>query len=139
MSPKEEVEVLMNRGMHLVEELLHEEGAFDPFAVVEDSEGDLISICIGEEYEIPEGVEAIDLLEDIMAVQLQQNKQSAIAIFSLFTAVNEEGAEMTLIQVGLEHLEEYSAYLYLPFEITNGEVQIGEMVASARESVLFNK
>ena len=138
MSPKEEVESLMDEGFALAETLLKEHGEFYPFGFAMNLDGEIISIGAKGETDHPPSQELIDLLEAAFRQGAEANEYKAIAIFFDVLVAPPGGKKTDAIQVGLEHQSGYCANVFRPYRRTLlGKIKFGELFANRREGSVF--
>ena len=138
MSPKEEVELLMNDGMVFAELMLSKHGEFHPFSRALDVGGKIQNVDAFDGREFPPGKEALEFLESGLRVKVLKDKDLAVSIFSNVTVRSSETNEsIDAIQVGLEHSSGYAVNVYFPYEITPEGPVFGELFANSRSPAVF--
>lgn len=138
MSPKEEVELLMNHGMEFAVEMLRKYGEFFPFARAMDPGGGILVLEAYDGREQPPSAELAELLEAGLRKGVERGDYGAVAIFLDVRVGSLDSPERRdAVQVGLEHRDDYRANVYLPYTLVNDEVEFGETFAHEREATIF--
>ena len=138
MTPKAQVELLMNEGVPFAERMLSEHGEFYPFGVVMTAEATIVHVGAKDGREHPPSQAVLDLLLNHMKASAADGRYRAIAAF-FDVRVQRPGARVKTdaIQVGLEHQEGYCADVFFPYSIEKGSVRFGEIFAQRRTGTVF--
>jgi lipid II:glycine glycyltransferase (peptidoglycan interpeptide bridge formation enzyme) len=138
MSPKEECEVLMNELMPIGINFLKKYGEFYPYAAVMNMDG---SIRLLEYYDGNEFPESKDLINNLRETcqQFAGNKEiKASGIVWNTSLISSNAKEEDVILVSLEHKDEYSIKVALPYK--KGffkKVKLGNLLALEGEKTIF--
>lgn len=143
MTPKEEVEELMNAGLPLAERMLREHGEFYPYAVIRKSDGEIVHVGAQDKSTArPASSTLIDILEEAIRRQAEAGELAATALF-FDVLVKPPGGESKgdAIQIALEHRSGYGADVYFPYVLAtrNGEIAFGSQFAQGRSRTIFRE
>jgi len=152
MTPKDEVEQLMNNGVEVATKMLREDGEFypfgvmktaggeiQPFGVVKTAGGEVQYIEASEGSENPSSGELIAFVRERVRQQAQAGNYVAIAMFyDVRIAPPGEKTKSPAVQVELEHRSGYCADVFFPYSRNKvGVVVFGETFANKREPTVF--
>jgi hypothetical protein len=138
MTPKEEVEVLMNEGMKFASLMLSQHGEFLPFGNALKPDGRIVAVGASDGTEHPKSQTLIDLLVDGFKKAVSRGEYTAIGIFfDVRISRPADGKKVDAVQVGLEHKDGYCADVFFPYTVTHGQVSLGEIFAQSRDAVVF--
>src|SRR6266487_4654108 len=138
MTPKEEVEILMNEGIKFAKQMLSQHGEFLPFANALRPNGKIVDVGASDGTEQPKSQNLIDLLIDGLRGAVSQGEYIAIAIFfDVKVSRPGDGKKVDAVQVGVEHKDGYCADVFFPYTLTQGDVTVDGVFAQSREAVLF--
>jgi len=140
MTPKEEVEALMNEGIAFATKLLSEHGEFFPFGVTMHSLGEIQYVAAYDGDEHPPSEEIANLLLAAFRDRATAGEYKATAIFINVTLRDQtDGSGRDAVQAGLDHLSGYSVNVFFPYSLSqSGNVEFDDLVATARESTIFD-
>ena len=139
VSPKEQVEALMNEGLPFAEQMLREHGEFYPYAYAMTNAGEIQAIGTSVSTERPKSLDVIATLEGGLAQRARDEDIKAIAVF-VDVLVTPPGQEKTdAVSVSLEHRSGYCVEVIFPYiRGEDGSPTFGELYASAREGAIFS-
>jgi hypothetical protein len=138
VTPKLEVEQLMNEGIGLAETLLARYGEFFPFAVSMHPLGEIRHVNAYDGREQPPAHEVKELLLSALRQLVVTGESKAVAVFvnvTLRDATGEPAGDA--VQVGLEHASGYCVDLVFPSTLGTGSAQLGEPFALPRSPLIF--
>lgn len=141
MTPKEEVEELLNAGLPFAQDMLLKHGEFQPFGAVmtPESRVDLVAGYDGEDPLPADGVVA--LLMDGFLKGAAEGRYKAIALFMNVTVdfgESQAGEQTLAIQAGLEHQAGYCANVFLPYvEASDTDLEFQDLIAARRDGGVF--
>ena len=139
MTPKEEVEVLMNEGIKFARQMLGEHGEFLPFGNALRPNGKIVDVGASDGTEHPRSKALIDLLIDGFRQAALEGEYVAIAVFfDVRVSRPSDGQKVDAVQVGLEHKSGYCADVFFPYTLAQGRLDFGEIFAQARDAVVFS-
>lgn len=132
-------EELLNAVVPLAKKMLNEHGEFYPYGGVMKPNGQIVSVGAREGNEHPPSPEVVDLLREGFKTGAQSNEYKATAIVCDVT-ITLPGSEdkSDAIAVALDHRDNYSVVVLLPYRIADGEVEYGEILAQAGENDIFS-
>ena len=141
MTPKEDVEQLMNEGIEFAARMLREHGEFYPFGVVRKADGNIQHVGASDGREKPPSAALIDVLRSSYRQEGQAGRYSATAMFYDVRIVPPgKSAKSDAVQVELEHSGGYCANVFFPYtRDEGGHVSFGEIFASKRDPTVFGK
>jgi hypothetical protein len=138
MTPKEEVEVLMNEGIKFAGQMLSEHGEFFPFGRALRPNGKIVDVGASDGTEHPRSQKLIDLLVNGFKEAARQGEYIAIAIFfDVKVARPSDGRKVDAVQVGLEHKTGYCADVFFPYTLAQRDVAFGNIFAQKRDALVF--
>lgn len=138
MSPKEECETLMNELMPIGVKLLKKHGEFYPYGAVINKDDTIKLLGFYEGNEFPPSK---DIIDDLIVAcnQLAVNgeiKASGIAWNTSVISTN--GKETDSILISLEHIDNYSVKVGLPYKIgLFKKVKFGKLFALEGDKSIF--
>jgi len=128
VTPKEQVELLMNDGIGFAETLLRKHGELFPFGVSMHSLGEIRHVNVYDGREQPPPAEVTSLLISALRQLADRGESNAVALFANVTIQDRAGEQIRdAIQVGLEHASGYRINVFFPYSLVDGEVEIGEL------------
>ena len=137
MTPKEECEVLLESLLSVSETLLKKNGEFYPIGAVLTNENTITFTSVQSDNEFPNPQNIIDNLisSHKQMVQKEEIKASGIAWNS---TASSNGKSFDAIIVSLEHKEDYSVIVGLPYKIgLFKKVKLGELFAQNGNNDIF--
>jgi len=138
MTPKEQVEQLMNEGIPFVKQMLSEHGEFYPFGVALMADGKIRHVGAKGDSEHPRSQDLLDILFVALRDGAKDGKYKAIAVFiDVRVPRPTDGRKVDAVQVGLEHRDHYCADVFFPYTIAGSSVAFGEVFASKRVGVVY--
>jgi len=141
MSPKEQLEMLMNELMPFAEQCLNEWGEFYPFGGMLYMDGELAHVGAKiEGDDQPPSKELIDVLVDghQKLVELGEIKASA-AIFRVDVNDPQTGEKTEAVQCNLDHLDGISAEVFHPYQLVNGIAVWDSIFAQEGKYQIFSR
>ena len=138
MTPKEDVERLMNEGIGFAEALLAKHGEFFPFAISMHALGEMRHVNAYDGREQPPVHEAKELLLSALRQLAASGESKAVAVFTDVTLRDSHGGPAgDAVQVGLEHAAGYCVDVIFPYTSTANAVQLDEPFALPRSPQVF--
>src|SRR5215471_11575087 len=117
MTPKEQVEVLMNEGISFAERMLREHGEFFPFGVVRKADGSVQHVGAWDGRDKPPSKDVSDVLNQGFRKGAESGDYEATAIFMDVLTTPPGGSSKTdAVQVGLEHRSGYCVDVFFPYQ-----------------------
>jgi light-regulated signal transduction histidine kinase (bacteriophytochrome) len=139
-TPKQEAEELMNDLLPLAKRMLSEHGEFYPYGGYMDRIGKIVHV--GAQLEgtnKPESRPLIEILRDDFRKLAALEKCKATAVIFDVRIMPPGAVEKSdAIQVCLDHLENYSAEVFFPYRISDGEVVYGAVFAQRGDGLIFS-
>ena len=137
MTPKEECEVLLEALLSASENLLKKNGEFYPIGAVLTNDGSATFTAAYSDNEFPDSQSVIsDLISSHK--QMAQKEEIKASGIAWNATVSSNGKPSDAIVVSLEHKEDYSVIVGLPYKITLfKKVKFGELFAQNGNSNIF--
>lgn len=137
-SAKQDVEALMNDFIGFAEQMLSEHGEFFPYGAAMKPNGELVSVAGYAGTEQPPSQEIIDLLNDGFVNAARSGEYKATALFyDVRVSLPDDGTKSDAVAVALDHKDNYSAVVLLPYQIHDGQVSFGEIFAQQGANSIF--
>jgi hypothetical protein len=139
MTPKQESEILLNGVLPFAEKMLREHGEFYPYGGYIDDEGKIVAVGGDDpETDFPKSSDLICVLKNSFREMVSVSKCRAIAIvFNVRVKLPASNMESDAIQVCVDHIANYSAQVFFPYRISQGEVVYGETFAQEGNHDIF--
>lgn len=137
MTAKEECEVLLDTLLAASEKLLKKNGEFYPIGAVLSKDNNIAFTALHSDNEFPDSQSVIS---DLICAhkQLAQNKEIKVSGISWNGAVDSEGKTTDAIIVSLEHTDDYSVIVGLPYKRSLfNRIKFGELFAQNGNNDIF--
>lgn len=134
MTPKEQVEIMLEDLLQFARKMLVEHGEFHPFGSYLASNGDVVNM--GVQMDGGGGADRMRLLQ----LALQERKGCAIAygIASNVWLPQSDDVGLDAVKVFLEHRDGYCADVFCPYDLSKGDpLIVAEIFAQRGDSVFF--
>lgn len=138
MTPKEEVEVVLNAIIPFAEEQLKKNKTFYPFGMVMLNDGSVAQTICEFEVDHPQSMDVINRIKEIHSNDAKNNiiKISGICWDSKIELAN--GKKTDAMCVRLEHIDNYSIELYKPYSFSLfGKLQTSDILAQKGNREIF--
>ena len=137
MTPKEECEILLEALLSASENLLKKNGELYPIGAVLRNESSATFTAVQSDKDFPDSQSIINDLISSHKQMAQKNEIKASGIAWIGT-VSHNGKPSNAIIVSLEHKEDYSVIVGLPYKIgLFKKVKLGELFAQAGNRDVF--
>ena len=139
MTPKQEVEELMNEGIAFVKKMLREHGGCHPFGVVRKSDGQVQHVGASNGLDYPAAKDLIAILRKSYRQEAEVSHYEATGLF-YDVRIAPPGTEhkTDAVQVELEHRSGYCANVFFPYSRdAKGHLVFGEIFATKRDGTVF--
>ncbi|MBR2455077.1 MAG: hypothetical protein IKB36_03395 [Clostridia bacterium] len=137
MTAKEECEVLLDTLLSASEKLLKKNGEFYPIGAVLSNDNNVTFTALHSNNEFPDSQSVIN---DLICAhkQLAQNNEIKVSGISWNGAVDLEGKTTDAIIVSLEHKDDYSVIVGLPYKSSLfNKIKFGELFAQNGNKDIF--
>ena len=137
MSQKEECEVLLDALLAAAASLLEEHGEFYPIGAVLTTDGAATFTAVHDGDEFPDSRQVI---QDLIAAHKQMAQANEIKASGIAwnAVIASEGKKSNAIIVSLEHQDDYSVIVGLPYTIgLCKKIQYGELFAQRGNNDVF--
>jgi hypothetical protein len=127
LSPRDEMNDLLNAAVEVASELLESNGEFDPFALALQGDGKVIHL---EAENVEEEAEAETLVENLRQTLRERLPElRAIAVVADVTVEDEEAEAMTAaVSIQMEHINSDPIDCFVPYEINGDELEMADLV-----------
>lgn len=144
MGPKQQCEVLMNAGVPLAQQILGQRGEFLPFAAAMRDDGEIVYLgaydgrkdrpLFGSQPDL------VNSLTDTLLAGARRREYVATALFcDVDFSLPAQRESVAAIAVSLDHRENYSVVVLLPYTIEDGKVGLGAARAEAGKGDIFRR
>ncbi len=127
----------MNAVLPLAEKLLTEHGEFFPYGGAMTPDGEIVSVAVYDGNENPPSSEVIDSLHKAFHTAAQNNEYKATALVYDVRVRLSNGEPSDALAIELDHESGYSVIVLIPYILSNGQLQYGEISAQAGEGNVF--
>lgn len=137
MSPREEIDRLLNAMMPFADKMLSQHGEFFPFAGALRPDGSIVSVGAYDGREQPPSA---DVIKDLLAAlrnDAQQGRVDATAIVYDVRLSDPKREQRDAVVVSLDHRGGMSANVVFPYMIQRGVVQFGDPIRQINEDKIF--
>src|SRR5205085_10316511 len=128
MNAKQESEKLMNAVLPLAEKMLRQYGEFYPYGGYMKPDGTIVDAG-GDDPDTnrPRSKDLIYVLRSSFREMASKKQCKAVAVvFDVAVNVPNSNQKSDAIQVCVDHTDGYSAEVFFPYQIINGEIVYGE-------------
>ena len=137
-TPKEEVQLLMDEGLPFAEERLREDGEFLPFGVVLTIEGQIRQVAVPKTNKR----RVLSNPESLFSRLRGRARNGQFVAVALFTDSQVQdprsNEEVSVVKVGLEHVDGYCANILIPYALPLEEIDLGEVMVTKRSGEVFD-
>lgn len=138
MVPKEECEVLLDALLSASENFLKKNKDFYPIGAVMTQDGTTAYTAIHSDNEFPDSESIISELTTVHKTKAENNEIKASGIAWNATIVSSDGKKSDAIIVSLEHRENYSVIVGLPYKFgLFKKIQFGGLFAEEGKNDIF--
>jgi hypothetical protein len=135
---KEACETLMNAVLPFAVKCLSENGEFYPYGGVIRSSGEIAFEAAYDGEDHPPSLDLIKLLRAAFIEQAGRGKLLATAVvYDVTTTLPSSGQRSDAIAIDLDHRDNYSVTVYLPYELADAAPQFGEAFAKEGDFAVF--
>jgi hypothetical protein len=133
-----ECEQLMNSALPLAKQMLREHGEFFPFGMALNAKGQVVAVATGLEHEQPTSEDLIRQLKQIFRAQATAGEYRATALtFDARLRTPAKGMMVDAIAVALDHRDNYSVVVFLPYRLEREKLTLGDMFAQEGAGEVF--
>ncbi len=137
-SPREACDRLMNAVIPFAEEMLTKHGEFYPYGGALGPDGEVVSIGVAGDDEHPLSADVIRDLKAALVSGARNGKYVATAIaFDARIAMPNTGERSDAVAIALDHVEDYSIVVYIPYKIRSGAPEFGDPIAESGAAEIF--
>ena len=133
-----ECEQLMNAALPLAKQMLQEHGEFFPFAMALNTKGQIAAVAAHDENHAT-SEDLIRQLKEIFVRQATAGEYRATALIYEVQVQSpaKKGVKTDAIAVALDHRDNYSVVVLLPYHLEGGKLTLGEMFAQRGSGEVF--
>lgn len=141
MTPKQEVEQLMNEVLPIAKRMLREHGEFFPYGGYMKSSGEIVHVGAKDPAtDRPKSKDLIAILQSSFQELVRSGQCKAVAlVYDVSVTLPQSNCRSDAIQVCVDHVGNYSAEVFFPYKKTNHEVIFGEVFAQQGKYLFFKK
>jgi len=135
---KTECEAILNEMVPFAERMLQEYGEFFPFGGAMKANGETVYVAGYDGREKPPSADIIGLLNDAFRSGARSGEYKATALvydIRILPPLSEQKSDA--VAVSLNHRDNYSAVVILPYQLKNGGVVFGEVFAEKGDADVF--
>ena len=134
----EDCEALLNDVLPVAEGFLTQHGEFYPFGAVMKPDGEIIRMAGNDEREQPLAADIVQTLKAGFAQGAEAGAYKATALVTNVRVVAPFSTqESDAIAISLNHVDDYSVIVVLPYEIKDGKLITGELFTLDGEADIF--
>nr|HEV7954860.1 hypothetical protein [Candidatus Acidoferrales bacterium] len=139
MTTKRESEILLFGILPLAKKMLKEYGEFHPYGGYLDCEGKIVEVGVDDpDTEYPKGRDLVYVLKSRFREMASANECKAVAVvFNVIVTLPDSENKSDAIQVSIEHVDGYSAEVFLPYRISDGEVAYRDVFSQEGKHDIF--
>jgi hypothetical protein len=135
---KADCETLMNEAIPFAKRMLREHGEFYPYGYVMKPSGEIALKAGYDGTEHPKSQVIIDLLTAGFKEDAAAGRVKATALVYDIRVIPPGASEKSdAIAIGLDHRDNYSVVVILPYVLNHGEISVGTAFAQRREPHIF--
>jgi len=135
---KSECEQLMNSALPRAKQMLQEHGEFFPFGLALNARGKIVAVAPYDQREHPTSEDFIRQLKHVFGVQAKAGEFRATAlIYDVRVEAATKGEKTDAIAVALDHRDNYSVVVFLPYRLEGEKLTLGEMFAQQGPGEVF--
>jgi hypothetical protein len=141
MSAKRECEILMNEMLPLAEKMLAQFGEFYPYGGYMKCNGEIVHVGAKEpETDRPKSKNLIAILQNSFRSLANTHQCKATAVVcDVVVPLPNETRTSDAIQVFLDHVDDYSAEVFFPYQIIDDQIVYAETFAQEGKYEVFGK
>ena len=136
--PKSDCETIMNSVLPFAEKMLTDHGEFIPFGGAMRENGQLVSVAGYDGAGHPMSNDTIALIKDGFIAAARQGEYKATAIvYDVKVKLPASEEKSDAIAVSLNHRDNYSIVVFIPYRIDNRRLILGTAFAQKGEADIF--
>jgi hypothetical protein len=136
--PKVDCEALLNAVLPFAEQMLATCGELIPFAGAMRPDGEIVSVAGYDGNEQPRSTDIIDLITESFAASARDGEYLSTAIvYCARVKLPSMEEKSDAIAVALDHRDDYSIIVFLPYEIDAGKLSVGTAFVQEGAAKIF--
>lgn len=140
MTAKQEVEEFMNGLMGLAVTHIEHSGTFNPFFAVltRDDKGEVCAVEPDRESDTPTPPK--EMLREIARQRINEGDVKIVALIFDFLMIHPDTRKkVDAVHMQLTHADGYAVDIYVPYRVTKGKFNAGELISRPGHNVLFGE
>jgi hypothetical protein len=138
MPAKDDCNQLLNATLPFAEQMLRDHGEFFPFGAQMLPDGKIVSVAADDGEDHSRSQSLIDVLRAAFRAGAAEGDLLATALVYDVRVVPPGGSEKSdAIALNLDHRDNYSVRVFLPYTITDGQPIIGDAFANGGDYSIF--
>jgi hypothetical protein len=139
-NPKSECEQLLGALLPFAEKMLSKHGEFFPYGGTMDAAGKINFSAADNGTEHPPSATLIDMLKADFIDGATHGKYKATAlVYDVRVVVPSTGLKSDAIAIDLDHRDDYSIRVYIPYRLDGGKLVLDTLVAEKGAGQIFAK
>ncbi|HUO12176.1 MAG TPA: hypothetical protein VMU37_05410 [Caulobacteraceae bacterium] len=135
---KDDCETLMNAVLPFAAQMLTEHGEFFPYGGAMTESGDIVSVAGYDGRDQPPSADLIrQLKRDFVAAAKKAKYKATVVVYDVRVSIPKSGEKSDAIAMALDHREDYSVTLFLPYQLVDGEPVYGEIFGGKGDGDIF--
>jgi hypothetical protein len=137
MTPREELNLLLDAAMRKALRLVQEQGSHMPFAVAVTTNGEQVDIA-GDDREVADPQARHAWITQQVSAAVAAGQYRAVAVVrNIELTHNKTGKQADAVEVTLDHVDDQPVTCYMPYELRRGRLNTAEIVATAPSASFF--
>jgi hypothetical protein len=135
---KSECELLMNSALPVAKQMLQEHGEFFPFGLALNAKGQVLTVAGHDESEHPTSEDFIRQVKQTFVARAAAGEYRATAlVYEVQVQTPNRGVSTDAIAIALDHRDNYSVVVFLPYRFEGEKLTLGEMFAQQGAGEVF--
>jgi len=128
----------MNTALSMAKQMLQEHGEFFPFGLALNAKGQVLAVAGHDEHEHATSEDFMRQLKQTFVARAAAGEYRATAlVYDARIQTPTPGVNTDAIAVALDHRDNYSVVVFLPYHIEAGKLALGEMLARRGSGEVF--
>ena len=137
-TPKSDCELLMNAAVPFAKQMLDQHGEFHPFGSAMRTDGQIVPVARYDGKEHPHSVDVMKELKEAFVAGAKDGQFKATAlVYDVRVTLPSTGKKSDAIAVALDHRDDLSVIVLIPYKIEKGSAALGSALAQEGEGEIF--